>query len=137
MGNLIIKHSVPRVKMIKGIYYLSISKKKLSIQIINLRCLILYLPFQGGASFVDHFCCLYLSLLYCLVCSLQSSDNLLGRTDLLVLLCMMFSFGFVTFPYGVPGQMSYLIVSYPNIFLLPYFNCTSVYHEVCLPCFFF
>ena len=38
-----------------------------------------HVPFQGGASFVDPFYCLCLSLLYCLVCSLQHCDHLLGE----------------------------------------------------------
>ena len=43
------------------------------------------------------------------------------RADLLALLCVMVSCAFVTFQYGVLGQMWYLIVSYPDICLLPYF----------------
>ena len=41
-----------------------------------------YWPFQGGASFVDPFVIwvLCLSLFYCLICSLQSCDHLLGKT---------------------------------------------------------
>ena len=41
--------------------------------------------------------------------------------DLLALLCVMFSCVFVTFPYGVFGQVWYLIVSIPDLCLLPYF----------------
>ena len=43
----------------------------------------------------------------------------LERADLLALLFVMFSCVFVTFPYGVPGQVWYMIVSIPQ--LLPYF----------------
>ena len=43
------------------------------------------------------------------------------RTDLLVLLCVMFSCDFVTFLYGVLGQVWYLVVSIPDLCLLPYF----------------
>ena len=39
--------------------------------------------------FVSHVTCL--SLLCCLVCSLQPCGHLLGRTDLLSLLCAVFS----------------------------------------------
>ena len=71
MGNLIIKHSVPRVTMIKGIYYLSISIKLFS-KIINLRYLIFTdlskVVFLLWILFVIRVSCL--SLLYCLVCSL-------------------------------------------------------------------
>ena len=42
--------------------------------------------------------------------------------DLLALLCVMFSWVFVTFPYGVLGQVWYLIVLIPDLCLLPYFN---------------
>ena len=34
---------------------------------------------------------------------------------------MTFSCGFVTFPYGVSGQVWYSIVSIPNLCRLPYF----------------
>ena len=40
------------------------------------------------------------------------------RADLLVLLCVMFTCVFVTFPYGVPGKVWYLIVSIPDLYLL-------------------
>ena len=40
--------------------------------------------------------------------------------DLLVLLCVMFSCVFVTFPYSFLGQVWYLIVSIPNRCLLSY-----------------
>ena len=43
------------------------------------------------------------------------------RTDLLALLHVMFSCGFVTFPYGVLCQVWYLIVSIPDLCLLSYF----------------
>ena len=37
-------------------------------------------------------------------------------------LCVIFSLGFVTFPYCVLGQVWYLIVSIPDRWLLPYFQ---------------
>ena len=40
------------------------------------------------------------------------------RADLLTLLCVMFPCVFVTFPYSVPGQVWYSIVSIPDICLL-------------------
>ena len=43
------------------------------------------------------------------------------RADLLALLYVMFSCGFVTFPYGVLCQVWYLIVSIPDLCLLSYF----------------
>ena len=44
------------------------------------------------------------------------------RADLLVLLCVMFSCVIVTFPYDVPGQVWYVIVSFPDFCLLLYFK---------------
>ena len=40
----------------------------------------------------------------------------------LAFLCVMFSCVFVTFPYGVLGQVWYLIVSIPELFLLLYMD---------------
>ena len=40
----------------------------------------------------------------------------------LVLLYVMFSYVFVTFPYSVLGQVWYLIVSIPDLCLLSYFK---------------
>ena len=47
----------------------------------------------------------------------------------LALLCAMFSCVSVTFPYGVLGQVWYMIVSIPDICLIPY---TSLCFEYCL-----
>ena len=49
--------------------------------------------------------------------------HLLGtiRADL-ALLCVMFTSVFVTFPYGVLGQVWYLIIWIPDCCLLPYFH---------------
>ena len=44
------------------------------------------------------------------------------RADLLALLYVMFSCVVVTFPYGVLGQVWYLIVSIPDLCLLPDFE---------------
>ena len=47
--------------------------------------------------------------------------------DLWALLCVVFSCVFVTFPYGVPGQVLYLIVSIPDlcVFCIFLFNLVS------------
>ena len=45
----------------------------------------------------------------------------LERADLLALLYVMFSCGFVTFPYDVLCQVWYLVVSIPDLCLLSYF----------------
>ena len=62
-----------------------------------------------------------LCLSNCLVCFLQPCDHLLGKDWPALLYCMYFFLCFVTFPYGVLGQVLYLIVSIPNMCLLPYF----------------
>ena len=43
------------------------------------------------------------------------------RAHVLAHLCVMFYCGFVTFPDGVLGQVWYLIVSIPDLYLLNYF----------------
>ena len=43
------------------------------------------------------------------------------RADLLAILYVMFYCVFVTFPFGVLGLVWYLIVSIPDLCLLPYF----------------
>ena len=59
----------------------------------------------------------------CLICSLQPCGHLLGKGfGLLALLCVMFSCGFVTLPCGVLGQVWYLIVLIPDLYLLPCYN---------------
>ena len=73
--------------------------------------------FRLSEKFVFRVC-----LSHCLVCSLQPCGHLLGRADLLVLLYMMFSCVFVIFPYGVLGQVWYLMVLIPDIFLVPHFE---------------
>ena len=42
------------------------------------------------------------------------------RTDFLALLYVMFSCVSVTFPYAILGQVCYLIVSIPDLCILPY-----------------
>ena len=65
----------------------------------------------------DPFCYLCLTvILYSLVVTYCE------RTDLLAFLYVMFCSVFVTFPYTVSGKMWYLIVSIPDICILPYFN---------------
>ena len=67
---------------------------------------------------------LCLSLLCCFVYSLQHGDHLL------VLLCVVFFCAFVTFPYGVPGHVWYLIVSITDRCLSLYFNKLDDYNKV-------
>ena len=79
-----------------------------------------YRPFRG-ASFVDPLCffmfhvCLKNAVL-AVPCSFVVTYW--ERADLLALLCVMFTCVFVTFPYGVLGQVWYLIVSSPDLCLV-------------------
>ena len=62
-------------------------------------------------------------LLFCLYNAVLSVPCILVitwwvRAYLLAVLCMMFSCVFATFPYGVLGQVWYLIVSFPDFLLL-------------------
>ena len=66
-------------------------------------------------------CVSYLSLLCCVVCSLQPCDYLMGRAEYLALLCVGCSCVCVILPYGVPGRLWYLIVSIPDLCLPLYF----------------
>ena len=81
-----------------------------------------YLPFQGDASFIICVSCLTLVnvILSCLFLAALWSPAGKGLTSWL--LYVMFSSVFVTFPYGVLGQVWYLIVSIPDLCLLPYFD---------------
>ena len=79
-------------------------------------------PFQDGASFVDPICVSCLSLSYILSVPFILVVTCWGGASILVLLFVMFSCVLVTFPYGVLGQVWYLIVSIPDRCLLPYFS---------------
>ena len=73
-----------------------------------------------------HLCFCVLCFLCSRVCSLLPSGHLLGRTDLLALVgdvnCI-----FVTFPCGILGQVWYLIVSFPDICHLSYYDYVFVF----------
>ena len=71
--------------------------------------------------------CLCLSLSYCLVCFCKPVVTCWARADHLALLYVMFSCVFVTFPYGVLGQVWYLIVSIPDLCLLYFNNILKLY----------
>ena len=71
---------------------------------------------------------LVFSLFYCIVCSLQPCYQLLGKCRPLGSLVCDVSLCFCTFPYGVLGQVQYLIVSIPGIFLLLYFHGKLLRH---------
>ena len=68
---------------------------------------------------------LFVLLCLCLCHTVLSVSCSIGvacweRADLLALLYVMFSLCFVIFPYGVLGQVWYLIVSIPDLCILPY-----------------
>ena len=74
---------------------------------------------------MDLFYALCLSLLCCLACSLQPCNHLLGKARPLgSLVCRVFVC-FVTFPYCVPHQVWYLIVSIPDKCLPLYVGSVS------------
>ena len=66
------------------------------------------------------FCGSYLLFMFhvCLCCSLQPCDHLLGKGRPLgsLVYCVFLCF-LVTFPYGVQGQVWYLIVLFPDLCL--------------------
>ena len=66
--------------------------------------------------FHAYLCCAVLSVPYSLVITCWE------RADLLALLGVVSSCVSVIFPFGVPGQVWYLIVSIPDLCLPLYFN---------------
>ena len=66
-------------------------------------------------------CYAVLSVPYCLLITC------LERADLLALLCVVFTCSFVTFPYGVLGQLWFLIVMIPDL-------CLPLYFDVLIGC---
>ena len=80
------------------------------------------------AIYVSRLSLLYM---YCLVCSLQLCDHLLGKGWSFGSLVCNVSMCFVCFPYDVLGQLWYLIVSISDLCLLLY-----LYHNcnLCLFC---
>ena len=76
-------------------------------------CLCLYGSF---VLFMFRVCHAFLSVQCSLVVTCSEKANLLA------LLCVMFYCVFVTFPYGVLGQVWYLVVSIPGLCLLTYFG---------------
>ena len=65
------------------------------------------------------------AVLYSVTCSFLVAYSV--NVDLLALLCVMFSCIFVTFLYGVPAQLQYLIASIPDLCLSLHF----VYPTAC------
>ena len=74
--------------------------------------------FCGSFLLLIFHICLYYAILS-IPCSL--AVTCWERADLLALLCVIFSCVFVTFTYGVLGQVWYLIVSIPDLCLLLHF----------------
>ena len=78
------------------------------------------LGYKIGASYVDLFCYLYLSLPYAMSVSCSLVVTCSERAVLLALLYVMFSCVFVTLRFGELGQVWYLIVSISDLCLLSY-----------------
>ena len=79
-------------------------------------------PFQGGTSFADHLCYLWLvfvMLSRLFIATLWSPD---GKGPISWFLFLMFNCVFVNFPCGILGQVCYLIVSVPDLCRLSYFE---------------
>ena len=91
-----------------------------------------YWQFQGSASFVDHLCylCLVFVMLLHLFAALWSPE---GKGLTSWLLFVMFNCVFVTFPFGILGQVSYLIVSIPDPCCLTYFDLIN-FPNICSHC---
>ena len=86
--------------------------------------MIFYLLVQGGTSFVDHLCHLYLVfVMLSRACSLLPCGHLLGRFDLLALVCDVIR-AFFTFLCGILGQVVYLVVLISDLCSLSYFAST-------------
>ena len=77
----------------------------------------LYRPFQGDTPFVDHICLVFVILSRLFIAALLSPQGN-GLTSWL--LFVMFAVMFVTFPFGILGQVWYLIVSIPDPLCLSY-----------------
>ena len=85
-----------------------------------------YWTFQGGASFVDPFCYLcFVSVIlsFLFLAALWSPAGKRATSWLFCMYCVL-----ITFPHGVLGQVCYLIVSIPDLCLLPYSD--TVYHNI-------
>ena len=70
---------------------------------------------------MDHLCVIYvLCLSCCCVCSVLPCGHMKGKAYLLALVCGVYC-DFVTFPFGIMGQLQYFIVSIPDSCCLSYF----------------
>ena len=77
------------------------------------------MEFQGGTSFVDHLCFVFLMLSRLFIAVLWSPAGK-GLTSWLLL--VMFIVFFAIFPCGILGQVWYLIISFPELCRLSYFK---------------
>ena len=83
-------------------------------------------PFQGGTSLVDHlcyFCIVFVMLPHLLIAALWSpaGKGLTSWLSFVVLNCVV-----LTFPFGILGQVWYLIVSIPDLCPLSYFHTVRI-----------
>ena len=97
----------------------------LSVSIPDI-CLLPYFKMDNPrrCCFLDPFCSLCFLFVFHTVLSVSCIYVAIRwkRTDLLTLWYMVFSSAFVTLPFGVLGQVWYLIVSIPDLGLLLYFQ---------------
>ena len=73
---------------------------------------------------MDPFCYFFFKFVFIVTCTLVS--RCCERVDFLAVLCVMFPYDFVTFPYGVSDQVWYFIVSFLDLCLLHYFKAASL-----------
>ena len=76
--------------------------------------------FLTDRSFVDLFYFLFVFAVLSCLCHGSLMVTCWERADFLALLYVMFACVFVTFPYGILGQVRYLIVSIPILCFLHY-----------------
>ena len=101
-----------------------------------------YRQFQGGASFVDHFCYSYVFIMLSVPCSL--AITYLERAGLLAPFCVMFSLSFCLFSiWWSTWLYHYLIFSFfftlrnCDKYIIPYtdpllYQCMNIFSQVCL-----
>ena len=94
---------------------------------------IFYWPFQGGTSFVDLLCFFRSCVCYAFVsvCLCVPWGPCWDRADLLALVCGV-QLWVCYFPIGILGQVWYLIVSIPDLWILTYFKVYTIqndYHQ--------
>ena len=101
------------------------------INSMNMPCLTVFLGYTSdyrNSNLLIVFCVCHCHTVFKLSVSCIIVVTFWERIDPLTLLYVLF-FIFVTFQYGVLGQVWYLIVSIADLCLLPYFSTGSTYES--------